>query len=208
MPRDAASPPKFQPLPRAFFEPGAETVAPLLLGHFLVHRTEEGVCGGIIVEAEAYLANDPACHAFKGQTKRNAMMFAGPGTSYVYLIYGFHFCFNAVCRPAGVGEAVLIRAIEPVWEIQRMRERRGDVAERHLTSGPGKLCAALGITRAQDGADLCSRASQLIIAKNPNKTETIQELGPVTETTRIGITQAAEWPLRWYLDGSRFVSRR
>jgi DNA-3-methyladenine glycosylase len=208
MPQNKASPPKFRPLPRAFFEPSAEAVAPLLLGHWLVHRGEAGAVGGVIVEVEAYLTNDPACHAFKGETQRNRSMWGEPGHSYVYLIYGFHFCVNTVCRAKGVAEGVLLRAVDPVWGLDEMRKRRGDVAERHLTSGPGKVCAALGITRALDGADLCSRTSPLIVAENPGKAETLKSLGPVVQTTRIGISQAADWPLRWYLGGSRFVSKR
>lgn len=206
--RDAAKPPKFRPLPRAFFEPSAEAVAPLLLGHWLVHRTSEGISGGIIVETEAYLRNDPACHGFKGETPRVRTMFGGPGLGYVYLIYGFHHCFNTVCMEKGIAEAVLVRAIEPLWGLDQMKKRRGDMPEKHLTSGPGKVCSALAITRALDGSDLCSRTSPLIIAENPGKTNTLKALGPLVQTTRIGITQAADWPLRWYLGGSRFISKR
>jgi DNA-3-methyladenine glycosylase len=211
MPKPAAKPlkpPKFRPLPRAFFEPSAEIVAPLLVGHWLVHRSNDGVFGGIIVEVEAYLANDPACHAFKGETARNHSMWGEHGHAYVYLIYGFHFCVNTVCRPAGVAEGILLRAIEPLWGLEKIRERRGDVAERHLTSGPGKVCAALGINRELDGADLCARTSPLIVAENPNKPQTLHALRPLVQTTRIGISQAADWPLRWYLGGSKYVSKR
>jgi len=201
-------PPAFRPLPRAFYGPTADEVAPKLLGHWLVHRTEAGAVGGIIVETEAYIRNDPACHAFRGETKRTRVMFGPPGHGYVYLIYGFHFCFNTVCRPAGEAEAVLIRAVHPLWGMEEMHRRRGDVVERHLASGPGKLCAALGINLSLDGADLCAKESALIVAKNPRLDETLNELGPIVQTTRIGISQAADWPLRWYLRGSPHISRK
>jgi DNA-3-methyladenine glycosylase len=203
--RDA---PYLKPLPRSFFEPSAEVVAPVLLGHWLIHRTEDGPVGGVIVEVEAYLEKDPACHAFKGESARNRTMFGPPGHSYVYLIYGFHFCVNTVCRPKGIAEGVLIRAVHPRWGLDAIRKRRGDVAERHLTSGPGKVCAAMGITRELDGADICQAASLLLVAENTEKAETLKELGPVVQTTRIGISKAADWPLRWYLGGSGYVSKR
>ena len=201
-------PPTFRPLPRKFYLPCADEVGPKLLGHWLVHRTEAGAVGGIIVETEAYIRNDPACHAFRGETKRTRVMFGPPGHSYVYLIYGFHFCFNTVCRPVGEAEAVLIRAVHPLWGLEEMHRRRGNIVERHLASGPGKLCAALGINLTLDGADLCTKESPLIVAKNPRLDETLNELGPMIQTTRIGISQAADWPLRWYLRGSPHISRK
>ena len=200
--------PKFRPLPRDFFFPGAGEVAPLLLGHWLVHRVRNEILGGIIVEVEAYIREDPACHAFRGETQRNRSMWGPPGHGYVYLIYGFHYCFNTVCRPAGEAEGILIRALHPLWGIEEMRLRRGGLADRQLASGPGKLCAALGIKRELDGIDICARDSELIVAKNPSREEVIAELGPLVQTTRIGISQAADWPLRWYLGGSPHVSRR
>jgi DNA-3-methyladenine glycosylase len=208
MPQAGLKLPRFTPLPRSFFMPSAETVAPHLLGHWLVRRTEDGLAGGIIVEVEAYLREDPACHAFRGESARTKSMFGPPGHGYVYQIYGFHFCMNTVCRPAGEAEGVLLRGLHPLWGLEQMCARRGDVVERHLTSGPGKLCAALGITRTLDGTDLCSTKSPVFVAQNPDRQKTLQELGPVVQTTRIGISQAAEWPLRWYLRGSHFVSKK
>ena len=201
-------PPDFTPLPRAFFLPSAEVVAPKLLGQYLVRRESEDFLGGIIVEVEAYLREDPACHAFRGESERVKSMYGPPGHSYVYLIYGFHFCMNTVCMPTGQAEGVLLRALHPLWGLEKMRERRRGVVERHLTSGPGKLCAALGITRALDGTDLCSSESPVFVAENPTRRKTIKELGPVFQTTRIGISQAAEWPLRWYLKGSHHISKK
>lgn len=201
--------PPFSALPRSFFLPSAEIVAPKLLGNWLVRRSEDGnILGGIIVEVEGYLRGDPACHAFKGLSERTKSMFGPPGHSYVYLIYGFHFCMNAVCMPAGQAEGILLRALQPLWGLETMRARRGGAVDRHLASGPGKLCAALAITRALDGTDLCSTESPVFIAENPERRKTLKQLGPIVQTTRVGISQAADWPLRWYLRGSHHVSKK
>ena len=197
-----------RPLPRSFYEPSAETVAQRLLGHWLVRRTERGFSGGIIVETEAYLTNDPACHGYKRETPRNRAMYGPPGYAYVYFIYGNHWCFNAVCRPKGVAEAVLVRAIEPALGIEWMQKRRRVRKPVDLTNGPAKFCAALDIDRDLDCADLCEPSSPVFIAENGARTKLLKKLGPMVTTTRIGITQAADWPLRFYLDGSMFVSRR
>jgi DNA-3-methyladenine glycosylase len=198
----------FSPLPRLLYEPSAKAVAPALLGHYLVRNTPEGPCGGVIVETEAYLVGDPACHGAPGPTPRNRVMFGRPGHAYVYLIYGFHFCVNAVCRPAGVAEAVLIRAVEATFGEQLMRRHRPVAGICALTSGPGKLCAAMDITRSLDGADLCDARGTLFIAENPGVEKFRKKHGPLVTTTRIGITKAAALPLRFYLDGSPFVSRK
>jgi DNA-3-methyladenine glycosylase len=186
-----------RPLPRSFYEPPADKVAPKLLGHLLLRHTPQGLTGGPIVEAEAYLFEDPASHSFGGETARNRSMYGPPGHAYVYFIYGVHWCVNAVCCPKGVGEAILIRAIEPTI---------GDF--RRSANGPGKLCAALDITRALDGADLCEPTSGLFIAENPNLKTFLKGRGPVVRTTRIGITKSAELPLRFCLKKSRFLSRK
>jgi DNA-3-methyladenine glycosylase len=198
----------FSPLPQSFYEPSAETVAPKLLGHWLIRATPVGFSGGIIVETEAYLVHDPACHGFKRETTRNRSMYGPPGRAYVYFIYGNHWCFNAVCQPAGVAEAVLVRAIEPVFEIDWMRANRSVVKNLDLTNGPAKFCAALAIDRKFDGLDLCDASSQLFIAANPERDQLVWTLGPTITTKRVGITQAADLPLRFYLDGSHYVSRR
>jgi len=198
----------FEPLSRSFYKPTAEAVAPALLGHYLIRHSEGAFCGGLIVETEAYLMDDPACHASRGITPRNQTMFGPPGHAYVYMIYGFYFCVNAVCQPHGVAEAVLIRAVEPVFGEAQMRSRRPVKTTHALTSGPGKLCQALDITRGLDGVDLCRADSPLFIGRNPDAEEIRHERGPMLKTTRIGITKAAGLPLRFHLPGSLFVSRR
>ncbi len=199
---------RLNPLPRTFYEPSAKIVARRLLGHFLVRNTPQGQAGGEIVEAEAYLSNDPACHGARGPTGRNRVMFGHPGHSYVYLIYGYHFCANAVCRPAGVAEAVLIRAIQPRFGEEFMKHERPVAQRRDLTNGPAKLCEALGIDRGLNGIDICDPKSVLFIAENPDVQRFRRRRGPVVTTTRIGITKAAALPLRFYLEGSESVSKR
>jgi DNA-3-methyladenine glycosylase len=198
----------FTPLPKAFYEPSAAVVARELLGHWLIRDTPEGPCGGAIVETEAYLMDDPACHAWAGMTRRNRVMFGPPGRAYVYFIYGCHYCVNAVCRMAGVGEAVLVRAIEPDFGLVQLRQSRATAREADLTNGPAKLCEAMRINRSLDGADLCDPASPLFVAENPSWRAFREERGSVVTTPRIGITKAATLPLRFYLKDSRFVSRR
>jgi DNA-3-methyladenine glycosylase len=198
----------FKALPRRFYEPSAEVVAPALLGHWLVRKTPEGLCGGAIVETEAYLVGDPACHGAPGPTARNRVMFGEPGHAYVYYIYGNHYCMNVVCRPPGVAEAVLIRAVEADLGEESMRARRAVAETRELTSGPGKLCMAMDIDRGLDGADLCDAGSALFVARNPAVEKFRRERGPVVTTVRVGLTKAAHLPLRFYLAGSAFVSRR
>ena len=198
----------FSPLPRSFYEPSASVVAPRLLGHFLIRETPKGICGGAIVETEAYVQGDAACHAAPGLTKRNRVMFGKPGHGYVYLIYWFHFCMNAVCCPEGVAEAVLIRAVESTFGEKQMLAQRPVDKARELTNGPGKLCQAMNITRELDGVDLCNEQSELYIVENPDVKKIRREKGPMVTTTRIGITKAATLPLRFYLPGSEFVSKR
>jgi len=198
---------RFTPLPRSFYLPSAKAVAQQLLGHWLIRRTPDGPCGGPIVETEAYLCDDPACHGAPGLTPRNRVMFGAPGHAYVYFIYGCHFCVNAVCCPPGIAEAVLIRAVEPHFGLDLMRRRR-PVAPSHLSNGPAKLCEAMKIDRILDGADLCDKDSAILIAQNPDAEIFRKQKGTIVTTQRIGITRAAALPLRFYLAGSPFVSRR
>ena len=200
--------PVFGPLPRSFYKPTADAVAPKQLGQLLIHNTPAGPCGGPIVEVEAYLTDDPASHAFNGQTARNRVMWGLPGHGYVYFIYGNHWCFNVVCLPSGRAEAVLIRALEPAIGLEQMQSRRQVRMARELTNGPGKLCEAMGIDRSFDGVDLCDEKSPLFIARNPALKSYLRQRGPLVTTTRVGIVKAATLPLRFYLGGSEFVSRK
>ncbi len=190
------------PLPAAFYDRDTELVARDLLGKVLRCVTPEGVASGRIVETEAYIGeHDAACHAAAGRTARTEVLYGKPGRAYVYFIYGMHWCVNAVTRAQGLPSAVLIRAIEPIDGLALMRSRRrGARATRDLTNGPGKLCAALGITGALNGVSL--RDSAL----------TIRAGAPVRDrdvaiTPRIGIVKAADWPLRFIVRDSEFVSK-
>ena len=208
-PSTMPSPAAPRPLPASFYEPSAELVAPRLLGHFLLRRTAGGFwAGGAIVETEAYLANDPACHGFRRETPRNRSMYGAPGHAYVYFIYGNYFCFNAVCARQGVAEAVLIRALEPGCGSEWMQQNRATRQPRDLTSGPAKLCLALRIEREFDGINICTVNSDLIVAENRDVERFRRHRGPVITTTRVGLSVAEHLPLRFYLEGSEFVSRR
>jgi DNA-3-methyladenine glycosylase len=199
---------KFSPLPPSFFAPSAAVVARRLLGHWLIRQTAAGICGGPIVETEAYLQDDPASHGFAGQTARNQAMFGPAGRAYVYFIYGNHFCVNAVCRGPGQAEAVLIRAVEAQFGLEILRQNRPGHADIQLTNGPGKLCAALGIQRELDGADLCDAGSPLLLARHPSARQFRLSRGPVVATPRVGIARAADLPLRFSLERSLYLSRR
>lgn len=174
-----------------FLDRDAAEVAPALLGAQLL----VGGTGGLIVETEAYHPSDPASHSFRGPTPRNRAMFAGPGHVYVYRSYGIHWCMNLVCHGAS---AVLIRAIEPTAGIGIMRERRGIEDLRGLCSGPGKVCAALGVTGALDGHMVTAPPFRLSLPARPAEIA----VGP-----RIGITKAAGVPWRFGVKASRFLSR-
>ncbi len=185
-------------LPRRFYGRPATDVARDLLGKILVH----GATGGVIVETEAYLGlKDAASHAYCGVTRRNRIMFGPPGYAYVYFIYGMYECVNVVAEREGSAGAVLIRAIEPLFGLDLMRIRRpGAKRLRDLASGPGKLTIALGITRALNGADVTKGA---LVVRDRRGGEAFEiEAGP-----RIGITKCADWPLRFTVRGSEFVSR-
>ena len=196
------------PLPASFYEPAADVVAPKLLGQLLIRNSPAGPCGGAIVEVEAYLKGDAASHSFNGETARNRVMWGPPGRGYVYFIYGNHWCFNVVCRPPGTAEAVLIRAVEPTLGLDWMRKRRPVTRPVELTNGPGKLCMAMDIGRDCNGVDLCDAKSPVFIARNPALKAFLKRRGPIVTTTRIGIVKAAALPLRFYLGGSDFASRK
>ena len=190
-----------RPLAAGFYDRATELVARELLGSVLEHRTSEGTVRGRIVETEAYLGpHDPACHAAAGLTERTRTLHGPPGHAYVYFIYGMHWCFNAVTREAGHGSAVLIRALEPVSGLSLMRQRREVARDDDLTSGPARLCEALGINKDQDGVRL-DRGPLRILGGEAVPDES------VLVTKRIGIRKAADWPLRFLVKGSRFVSR-
>jgi DNA-3-methyladenine glycosylase len=178
-------------LDRDFFDDDVVAVACGLIGASLM---VDGV-GGIIVETEAYDGADPASHSFRGPTARNGAMFGPPGHAYVYFIYGAHWCLNFVCRP---GAAVLIRALEPTHGLAAMAERRPGLPLRRLCAGPGRLCAALGVTGAQNGSPLDRPPFRLVGASQSH------EIGV---GRRIGISRGVEAQWRFGLAGSPFLSR-
>ena len=176
------------------FSRSVHEIAPELIGATLL---VDGV-GGRIVEVEAYDREDPASHAYRGRTQRNASMFGPPGHAYVYRSYGVHWCLNLVCEGVEVPSAVLVRALEPTHGLDQMRRRRGFDDPRVLASGPGRLCQALGITREHDGLPL-----------DRSPFELRERAGPVQvhSGARVGITRATELPWRYAEVGSRFLSR-
>jgi len=186
----------------SFYNRDTELVAHDLLGAVLECHTPDGVAAGRIVETEAYLGeHDLACHAAVGRTTRTDPLYGPPGIAYVYLIYGMYWCFNAVTRAEHAPSAVLVRAVEPLMGIDVMRARRPKVRrDVDLTNGPGKLCLALGIDVRHNRLTL-DRAPLLIRAGEPVADR------DVTITPRIGITQAADWPLRWFVTGNPYVSK-
>lgn len=198
----------YSPLERDFYLPGAEVVAPLLLGHFLLRQIDGEWGGGEIVETEAYLTDDPSCHAYRRETPRNRVMWGEHGHAYVFKIYRAYRCVNAVCRPKGIAEAVLVRAVEPTIGVEAMRKLRPVPRDVELTNGPSKLCIAQDIGMDLNGADLTDASSSLIIAANPNRDQFVADRSPIIQTTRIGLTFAADWPLRWILSSSKSVSKR
>jgi DNA-3-methyladenine glycosylase len=189
-------------LPASFYGRDPETVARELLGKRLVHDYQGSLTAGIIVETEAYLAtNDPANHAYRGRTKRNASMFGPPGRAYVYKLHGHH-CVNVVTEGEHVASAVLIRAVEPLTGIDVMHTRRCIADLTSLTNGPGKLCQAFAIVReALDGWDLTQGQCLWLAAS-----EAARPLGAIAVSGRIGVPRAGELPLRFYVRSSPFLS--
>lgn len=189
-------------LPRSFFRKPTLQLAQDLLGVLLVHESQEGLSAGRIVETEAYLSDDPACHGHRGETKRTRVMFGPPGHAYLYFIYGRYWCFNVSGGPVGTGEGVLIRALEPIHGIDLMKKRRGPhISERELCRGPGRLVMALGFDQKMLGHDLTRPPLYLVRDGRPGK-------HAVVKTTRVGLSKAAHFPYRFYLQGSRFISKK
>jgi len=189
-------------LPRSFYNRSPKVVARDLLGKIISHRYRGERLAGRIVEVEAYLGlTDPASHAFIGKTPRNAVLFGPPGVAYVYFIYGMHYCLNVSCLPDGEPGGVLFRALLPMEGLQTMARLRGltaDAKPQQLTGGPGRLCEALGISReAINGIDLTRKSSQLGIFDDGSHPPNIEV------TPRIGLTKAADRPLRFIVTGAR-----
>jgi DNA-3-methyladenine glycosylase len=196
-----------QPLPMEFYSRDPQSVSRDLLGKVLVRQEGRKLLAARIVEVEAYLGEgDPAAHAAAGRTLRNDVLFGPPGRAYIYFIYGNHWCFNVSCLPDGIAGGVLFRALQPLQGIAAMARARGVTVRnppdlRLLTSGPGRLAQAFGITRKRDnGKDLTSPKSDLWLTDGGYRPH------GVATTARIGITKAAEMPLRYLIAGNEFVS--
>jgi DNA-3-methyladenine glycosylase len=189
-------------LGRAFFARPALVVAPELLGCVIAHDSADGTVAVRLTEVEAYQGElDPASHAFRGPTPRNAVMFGEPGFVYVYFTYGMHFCMNLVCTPPGTASAVLLRAGEVVEGLDVAARRRGDIAARDLARGPARLTIALGVGRADNGADACDPASDLRIGPRSVAVD-----GAISSGPRVGVSAGAAVPWRFWLDGDPTVS--
>jgi len=196
----------YKPLKRSFFNRDPRVISPELLGKVLVRRQGRKRLVGRIVEVEAYGEDDPAAHSYAGRTARNAVLFGPPGYVYVYFIYGNHYCLNVSCLRDGTGAGILFRAVEPLLGIEEMaRARCVEITSPRdlpkLTSGPGRLAEAFGITRERDnGKDFTSKKSDLFVADDGSPAP------EVLVTKRIGITKAVDQPLRYIVAGSPFVS--
>ena len=194
------------PLPRSFYEQPTLEVAQALLGQEILRILPGGErLSGIIVETEAYLgAQDPASHAYRGKTLRNAVMFGAGGHAYVYFSYGMHMMLNLVTGPEGVGEAVLIRGLEPIEGVEKMRLLRSGISSTlQLTNGPGKLAQALSLTRKEDNdVDVTSALGYLqVLPRNCPQFK-------IVSGARIGISRAKDLPWRYYVEGNPYVSKR
>lgn len=188
-----------RPLRRADLPRDTVALARFLLGKLVVRESPAGIAMGRIVETEAYLENDPACHAFRGMTPRNRSLFLEAGHAYVYLCYGTAHLLNVSSERAGIGAGVLLRALEPLAGVNLMRRARGRENERDLARGPGRLCAALAVDRRFDGIDL-TRPGPLWIGSDGVAP------GPVGDSVRIGLTKGADARLRYFLAGSAYLS--
>ncbi len=199
MPEQTAHLHALAPLSRDSLPGDTAGLARFLIGKLVLRALPEGLASGRIVETEAYLTGDEASHTFRGMTARNKVMFGPPGYAYVYLAYGVSFMLNVSSGPEGVGEGVLIRAAEPFSGLNAMRRYRGEVPERDLLRGPGRLAKALDIGRGLNGTDLCA-AGLLWLASDGHEP---QDFGV---SVRIGISRDAHRPLRFFMKGSPYVS--
>ena len=190
-----------RPLAARFYARATKVVARALVGHIVVSDLGGRRTAGRIVETEAYLGpHDPACHAWGGRrTPRLEPLYGPPGIAYVYFTYGMHWCLNAVTEAVDYPAAVLIRALEPLAGLAVMRRRRGSVPDRVLCAGPARLCQALGVTGRQDGASLQRGALRILDGKTRRDR--------IVVTPRIGVSRAADWPLRFCAAGSPWLSR-
>jgi DNA-3-methyladenine glycosylase len=189
-------------LNKKFYQQDTITIAKDLLGKYLVYESKDGKTVGKIVEVEAYLhQDDQASHSSRGQGKRNAQMFGNYGRAYIYLIYGMYLCFNVVTNRKDIGEAVLIRALEPVEGIGLMQKRRKIKDLDKLCNGPAKLAISMGITKDLNGVSLTRKPLYL------KQGEIIAE-EMINSTARVGITKSVHLPLRFYIRGNNFVSRK
>ncbi len=187
-------------LDKSFYDRNTTEVAKDLLGCILVNKTEKGITTGKIVEVEAYLEGDPASHSYKGKTIRNRAMFGPPGHAYIYFIYGMYYCFNVVTREEGVGEAILIRSLEPLGGIELMKKRRQHkTPTSNLCNGPAKLVRSMGIEHNYNDRNI-TKGDFFISDKIDKNIEIIQ-------TARIGIKVGTQLLLRFYIKGSRFISK-
>jgi DNA-3-methyladenine glycosylase len=184
-----------------FFDRPTLDVARELIGHSLIHETKDGPVGGVIVETEAYHQSEPACHAFRGPTPRARVLFAAPGTAYVYRSYGIHNLLNVVTEAEGVGAAVLIRALAPTHGVGLMAMRRRGRSERELCSGPGKLTEALGVDLSLNETSFVAGPLGIYV---PAVEDPVHE---VLTSTRIGISAATDLPWRFHAAGVEHVSR-
>ena len=199
-------------MPRIFFDRHPRLVARQLLGQLLVREEDDGtLLAGRIVETEAYLgAADAAAHSAAGKTQRTAILFGPPGHAYVYFTYGMHYCMNVSCEPEGRAGCVLLRALQPIAGIEEMAQKRklktqsfDERALKLLCAGPARLCQALGIDRPRDnGKDLLTSGSDLQLQDDGYRVKKI------VSTTRVGISKSADLPLRFYIAGSPYISRK
>ncbi|NLW08213.1 MAG: DNA-3-methyladenine glycosylase [Clostridia bacterium] len=193
---------KRKPYPQEFYEQQTVVVARELLGSYMVYDSPDGLLVARVVETEAYTGpDDPACHSARGKKQGNAVMFGPAGRVYVYLIYGMYYCFNITTDSLTTPAAVLLRALEPLEGIGVMARRRGTDDLRNLCSGPGKLCQALGINKDFNGLSVVTGPIRFYPPDQGAEDRAVM-VGP-----RVGISRAADWPLRFYLEGNPFVSR-